>query len=304
MGESFKLPDKDLRILVFPGLGDIHWVLLKLQGMLTNPDRRPKVSVWNFDGRPRSLEFVRRVPFVEADGYHVPGNQKRIMLLGGFKGLNATGFYTVIENWIGFDYVMSFNGALLTGQTLDKIAPGVPVNWAYPINQTPNEITAQGVYKTTLGSKYIMFYFSEHGMFVNWVKRFPRLRIQQTLDLIHKMLPDYKLVLTGSVWDSPFNASLKGPNIINEVGRTTLDQFFGLLRGASVFCGFPGGNTIISTHLNVPTVMIWDEFFKHPNFRTNWVDPAKLNTLYFPLETKSTTNATIADKVVKLAKAQ
>ncbi len=295
----FKFPNKKIRILLWPGLGDQHWCLLKLQGMLATPDQKPDVYIWNFDGRPRTLEFLERIPFITAAGYHVPDNQKRIVGSQEFRGLNHTGEHVVIENWLGFDYVISFNGALSSGQSFDSILPGVPINWSYPINQTAGELAAQAIQKKTIGSKYVVLFFSEHGMFKEWSKRLPRFRIQQIIDSISRHLPDHVLVLSGASWDRPYNSILRGLNVINAVGQTNLDQFFAMLRGASGFLGFPGGNTIIATHLNTPCVMLWDEFFNCREFRTNWVDPAKINKFYFPLETRGTTNATITDTIVR-----
>ena len=60
-----------MKILTIPGIGDIHWVMLKLESWIAKncPGEIPEVHVWNFDGRPRSEDFVKRIPFVKFGGY-------------------------------------------------------------------------------------------------------------------------------------------------------------------------------------------------------------------------------------------
>src|SRR5690606_25859798 len=59
--EAVKPEAARARLLLLPGIGDIYWVAVKLAGW--SAAYRPQVAIWNFDGRPRSLEYVRRIPF-------------------------------------------------------------------------------------------------------------------------------------------------------------------------------------------------------------------------------------------------
>ena len=58
------------RILLPSGIGDIHWVLVKLQAFIQALGCPPP-ELWIADdvARRRSLEFLRLVPWVVAGGY-------------------------------------------------------------------------------------------------------------------------------------------------------------------------------------------------------------------------------------------
>jgi hypothetical protein len=62
---------------------------------------------------------------------------------------------------------------------------------------------------------------------------------------------------------------------------------FGLIKGARYFVGFPGGNTILSQHVGIPTCMLWNRVLKawsNMSFRSNWVDPARIDSIYHSFE--------------------
>jgi ADP-heptose:LPS heptosyltransferase len=115
-------------------------------------------------------------------------------------------------------------------------------------------------------------------MFTNWVNHLPPEKIKDLL----AQIKGYKLILTGSTWDAPFNELLESENVINMCGDTSLDDLLGLIKGASAFVGWCGGNTIISQHLNTPTLMLWSNYFEKP-FQTNWVSPDRLGKMYIPM---------------------
>jgi hypothetical protein len=90
------------------------------------------------------------------------------------------------------------------------------------------------------------------------------------------------LILTGSRWDEPLNDWLSsncGSYLEDLTGKTTLSELIGLIRGAGAFAGWPGGNTMISTHFGINTYILWSDVYKH-GFYTNWVDPDKVNRSY------------------------
>ena len=72
-----------MRILTICGIGDIHWVMLKMESFIEQNCKGtiPEITIWNFDGRPRADGFVSRIPFVKFAGYdNEPMNniQKRL----------------------------------------------------------------------------------------------------------------------------------------------------------------------------------------------------------------------------------
>lgn len=267
-----------MKILVIPGIGDMHWVLLKLESFIVKhcPGEKPEVWVWNFDGRPRSGEFIERVPFVKFGGYL---NESIDMDRKSFDESYMRGDpnFAKIADFHGFDYYLCVNGMLRVGLPWNSILPQYKTNWNYEIKTDDCPVP--------FDEKYIIFYFSDHGMFKNnWTKYLDAPKIASLLDVMKDW--GYKLILTGSSWDKPFNDKIQSysnnKNLINMCGDTSLPELLGLIKGASAFVGWCGGNTIISQHMNTPTLMLWSNYFNR-QFQTNWVDPNRINKTYIPM---------------------
>jgi hypothetical protein len=258
-----------MKILTIPGIGDIHWVMLKMESFIQQNCRGeiPEIHIWNFDNRPRSADFVKRIPFVKFGGYF---NQSLEIDKRRFNASYMRGQYSEIKEFHGFDSYLCVNGGLRIGHNIENILPQYKVNWDYEINLNGCS--------TSIKEPYIIFYFSNHGMFTNWVNHLPPEKIKDLL----AQIKGYKLILTGSTWDAPFNELLESENVINMCGDTSLNDLLGLIKGASAFVGWCGGNTIISQHLNTPTLMLWSNYFEKP-FQTNWVSPDRLGKMYIPM---------------------
>lgn len=270
-----------MRILLIPGIGDIHWVMLKMESWIKRncQGQKPEIWIWNFDKRPRSHEFVERIPFVKFGGYlnrDIDLDRRR------FHQSYIQGTISEIYKFHGFDCYICVNGELRIGNQMPRILPKYQINWDYKINLEGCE--------PTIKDPYIIFYFSDHGMFTQWVKELPQKRINEFL----KEIKNYRLILTGSSWDKPFNDKLKDAE--NMCGETTLPQLFSLIQGASAFVGWCGGNTIISQHLNTPTLMMWSKYF-NKKFQTNWVKPEKIGKIYRPLDVEDLSKKKFMDNL-------
>ena len=271
---------KPTRILVIPGIGDVHWVSLKLKSFCAiNGIDDPEVWVWNFDDRPRSLEFVQRLPFVTAGGYWNQPLTDAWRL--AFEKCYMLGMQDVVAPFGEFDYFICVNGSLRMGRTLQyDILPECKTDWEYQLRTTPAELNYGD--EQASRDKYVLLYFSDQGMFRFWLNRWPSQGIADFLDALSVWLPEYRLLLTGSSWDEAFAKQVLSHTcapIENLVGQTNFDQFMGLLRHASGFAGWCGGNTIVSTHIGIPTYMFWSDYFCR-EMQTNWVDPSKIGTVY------------------------
>jgi hypothetical protein len=275
-----------MKILLIPGIGDIHWVMLKMESWIAKncPGEKPEIWIWNFDGRPRSGDFVRRIPFVKFGGYldrNIDMDKRK------FHHSYMTGLVSEIKDFYGFDYYICVNGELRIGKLMDRILPRYEINWDY-------EIDLKGC-EPPIDDPYIIFYFSNHGMFTQWVRAMPPEKIKKFIGSIK----DHRLILTGSTWDSDFNKLLEGGNVENWCGDTSLDQLFGLMKGAKAFVGWCGGNTIVSQHINTPTLMLWSDYFIK-QFQTNWVKPEKIGTIYKPLNVENLTFETFRKNLDEL----
>ena len=268
------------RILLVPGIGDIHWVMLKMQSFIEiNELETPEIWIWNFDNRPRGLEFIERIPFVTPGGYWdgpVEGKNKKT-----FNAMYNNGEYDILKNFEDFDYLICPNGSLRFKESFERdIMPEYKCNWEYPLSVTDEELNYMA--DNLEAGPYILLFFSRFGMFRQWLTRWGPKAIRTYLDYIHRMLPKHRLILTGSEWDVNLNDELSGMcgnHIENLAGKTSLSQLLGLIRGASAFTGWCGGNTIISSYLGAKTYILWSDFFR-PCMSYNWASPKSLNNNY------------------------
>lgn len=279
---------KRLRILLVPGIGDAHWVVLKLESFLAAKNATADVWVWDFDGRPRSVPYLDRIPFVRSRGYWRRARVQDHHRI--FERLYTKGEQDLVEGFLGFDYFICVNGSLRMGKRLeDEILPEYAVNWNYKVTEMKRDASYRRRFLDRYGP-YILLGFSSYGMFSQWVANFGARNIGRFLVRLQELFPEHRTVLTGSPWDEDFSGLVGlevkkhgGKRPLSLVGKTRLGSFLSLTRGASAFLGWCGGNTIMSTHFRVPTVMIWSDYFPDRKFWTNWVDPAAVGVTYLPL---------------------
>jgi len=224
----------------------------------------------------RADGFVSRIPFVKFAGYdnQPMGNQQKRL----FHQMYMDGSKDLVTGFKGYDYFVCVNGSLRIGHSMNNILPQYKTNWNYQINV--DDCTSP------YSEPYIIFYFSNHGMFTDWVSKMTPEKIRSFM----QQIKGYKLILTGSSWDAQFNQELQDNGVVNLCGKTSLSELFGLIKGASAFVGWCGGNTIVSQHLNTPTLMLWSNYFEHKAFQTNWVDPDRLGKVYIPMDVETATN--------------
>ena len=273
---------KKTRILVIPGMGDIYWVAVLLEDFIKKHKiQDAQVAIWDFDGRPRSAEFVKKIPFVSWGGYC--SFPKDVQVLNDSYIYDH---YSIKEGLFGFDYYFCVNGHLREGKSLDKI-DGYRTNWDLKLFESLEEKRFGVEFKKEHGL-YVVCYFTEHGMFEQWVKDMPAYVIGDMLNDIHTKF-GYKIVFTGCKWDedyvnriTPFMAE---GSFIDLAGKTSIDQLFGLMKSSAGVIGWCGGNTIMSTAFNVPTIMFWNEYFKNSSFFKHSCKPKSYKKWYHPVMT-------------------
>lgn len=252
------------KILVLPGIGDIYWVMTMLEDFCEQ--RRivnPTVAVWDFEGRQRGIEYVQRIPFVKSGGYFVkPPHPHK---LPAFRQSYQTGQRSIIKGLFGHHYYIAVNGAIRHGRSIAD-ATKCSVNWYPTYTRTDAERTAEAKLRADFGD-YIMLHFSAFGMFRYWTQAWPLEKCATFIQRVRER-SGKTLLLTGAGWDRPFAEELAvRTGVVNLVGLTDADAFFGLLHGASAVAGWCGGNTILATTLQKPTMMLWSrEFFPNQGF--------------------------------------
>lgn len=278
---------KPLRILVPPGIGDIHWIALKLRSFLEREKATADVWVLDHDRRPRGLAFVRRLPFVRAAGYYRPNVSEVEMLQDPrFQSCYFTGESDALPGLFSFDFFLCFNGSLRTGKEFEGILPKCSFEWDYPVTEEKKDTEILD----RVPQKYVLFGLSDFTIFAEWVKAIGEDKLRELLALIPERFPGRKVILTGAAWDVPLNRRLAG-DALDLTGKTSLGELLALIRRADAFVGFAGGNGIVATHLDCPTLLIWHmNVYPEARFRQNWVDKSKNGGLYTFTEATSYTH--------------
>lgn len=279
-----------MRLLVIPGIGDIHWVALKLQSFIDThcPGQVPEVWIWNFDNRPRSADFVKRLPFVRFGGYwNHPLEQPT------FHDHYITGNVDVTWGFQDFDALLCVNGSLRVGRDMTQIMPEYGINWQYPIRETPED-TAFGD-RFAADGKFALLCFSDFGMFAKWVHHMPARVCSSLIQRLGERM-GCRMVLTGSPWDAEFCKRLTG-HTDDLIGKTSCGELLAMIRRAEAFVGWCGGNTIVSTHMGTPTLMLWSDYFTDRRFQTNWVAPQAMGRCYTPMNVENFDESAAVDAV-------
>lgn len=295
------------RILLLPGIGDVYWFAVGAEAFQQRHGLdRLEVSIWNFDGRKRTQEYVQRIPFLVDGGYFTrhgwPGK------LPEFREAYFTGERSVFPGFLGFDYFVAPNGALVTGRTINwalGLEPG-ELRWTFPLRSLGREVTFEHNYQRKYG-RYILAHFSDFGMFPKWTKAWDARRCAEYCRLIHQAT-GWPVLLSGLAFDRPFSqkvAQFAGRGIECIAAQTPPDAFFALLNQASGCVGWCGGNTILAASRGLPSHLGWSEtHFPDPAFYRNainpstWRDPA--TATYEPFIVERDAPAAAAERYVAL----
>lgn len=269
------------RILVAPGIGDIHWVMLKMESMIAErfAGETPEVWVWcEAKSTRRAKDYVERIPFVKWGGYydanafHSFGSQ-----------VFVKGRPYVVRNWEGFDLFVAFNAPLGQGKKLDLIEPQWKVNWDYKLELTKHDLGFGERAHYAYGD-YIPVWFCGHSFYRGWLNNFT---IAQMHDLLTCLEEHHKVILTGAKWDEQFMRQFDDVHRLNLVGKTSMGHLLGLLKHAKAYVGHAAGQGMLSQHLGTKTFMLWHPRQWTPNFMANWVDPKKNGSVYHGLDLRN-----------------
>lgn len=289
------------RFLMLPGMGDIYWVMVKMQSfMQKNNIESAEVDIWDFDDRPRSIEYIDRIPFVQRGGYFKNKEYRDTV----FRESYHDGPRSIFPNYKGYDYYFAVNGVLRVGHTLDDPALDIgqyQSDWYFPFFMSLEEQATGERFRAEHGP-FIMTHFSNLGMFRHWERCLPPAQAYDILEHLHR-LRGKRIVLTGKYWDSEYNQELmkldRGRILIDMVDKTPLPDFLGLMRASDGMFGWCGGNTVKSTYFKRPTVMLWNDYFPDERFFANCCPPDSLNQWYWPLNISRCDAKTVLDTVLR-----
>lgn len=282
-----------LRLLLPPGIGDIHWCMLKMQSLARalNGSHPPEVSVCSMNGeRDRAADYLRKVPFVEFAGYHEMQGHRN-----DFRRVFSDG--ERLENYQGFDHFYGYNLPVLHGDPPGKWWPEqCEAAFDYPLLISDRERETEARAKAQ--GPYVLASFYRAGWYQRW---WDALRPDQILKELRLALPEHRIILTGASWDAPLMRELAdATGALSLAGGTSIDELFGLIRGASVYVGHAAGNTMMSVHLRTPTAIVWHPDTFVEGMWTCWAPPGEQH--YRTLDAKARTPREAAREVACLAR--
>lgn len=277
------------RILLAPGLGDIHWVLLKLQSWIKRRGwDEVEVSLWDVDGRPRSGDYLRMIPWLKvgpdfkASMRHPP--HVRAAFNKVYEERNTT---DSVLNFMGYDALVGVNGNMRNGVPFKDIMEGAEVNHAYgPM------LTNDYGFRQMVNGPYFVLFFTGHGMYAShWNKC---IDIKALVKALKERFPRHRFIFTGLEWDREFNEGLS-EGYESLVNQTTLPELLSLISYSDGFIGWAAGNAIVAQHLGVKTVVWWSKKYFPTHDRTGWAsgpqmvleaeDPIDVDAIYRFLKT-------------------
>jgi len=266
-----------------PGIGDLHWIMAKLESFKEkNNIERVKVHMnlgkqENKNFHDCSLEFLELIPFIDSAESVLEEIPFEYALVGG----SGTPLFI---NHGGCDYMLEFNSYLEKGIRLKDILPEYEVNFDYPILEPRDAKMFANEAKKNAGGKLALVFTASEEANDNWVKDFwtpgDWMEVARRIHKETKCRP----VLIGARWDKSYTdriIKLDREGIIYDlVGKTSVTNLLALIREASVLIAFQCGVVMMATKFRTPVAGFWPVksranpkgLFKR-SFTRSWLPP-------------------------------
>ena len=250
---------KILRVfLPRPGIGDIHWVFLKLRALLARHGaQQADVQIATESGRPerRSQQFLEANPLIRIVEY-VASPAKSLPEPGVVVG-GAT------DRW---DYALDATSQFNAGKNLDaEFLPGLDTDWNYLLNY---DVFARRIYENERREAVCLSMLD--GNHLNWGTYWHEAEWAWLANLLAEyVLPVGVGLKCDWAWADKIHRS--GGHLSNAVGST--ESFFDiipLLRQSHGIIGTCSGLTMIAAAGGIPTIILWPIGFKKECWH-NWI---------------------------------
>jgi hypothetical protein len=297
------------RIVVPGGIGDVYWCMVKMESFLRSKGitEKPQIVVlsetemWE-SSRDRAIPFLKMIPFIQL-GHPLstpvnPVKPQPKCLRAIYDEISLRCGRSVIPDFQGFEYLMCFNGVINTGHWLEKDDP-LECNWYFPLLISEEQKQFESLCRKKYG-KYAVFYFSLYGDYIRLnVNQFS---LEKMGEGIRRFTSECGLtpVFVGAHWDKKWPTPHRWvdylpqllemiPGAVDLVGETSLDQVFGVLRGAELISGYHCGLTNMGIVFKKPSVLLWATDRFPPNTSLAVAPPDTRMKTYIPLYTKNLT---------------
>ncbi|MBU2425230.1 MAG: hypothetical protein KJ560_22150 [Gammaproteobacteria bacterium] len=274
------------------GIGDMHWILTKLESYKEkNKIDHLAISIHEDSGHLHSASFLQRIPFVDS----VICKEKPFKFIWNIPPLER--HTTLMENIDDCDVRIEFNSELEAGRRIETILPEYDVNWEYEIPYAEEDRTFANRVKVLGGKKFVVLYASSRGGNSNPTWTAGKWGLNEWVGLISLLnAKGIQPVLVGAGWDLEYAQDLekvcdeRGMSedaFLNLVDQTPLWRTLALIRECDAFIGFPSGLGIMSVKFKKNTIMFWPCAHKwfDDGFHTAWVSPETLKSdIYHPMK--------------------
>jgi len=292
------------RIVVPGGIGDIYWILVKLQAFCGRHgiEDKPTLVILSDDGvwessRLRSVPFLKMVPFVQIGAPSTTpmfsGPRKEKVLQEFYSRLSRENHQAIYPGFMGYEYLICYNGLINSGHWLER-DDDLECDWYFPMEISEEQRSFQERCQDRFGD-YAVFYFSMVGDFVT--RNMAQFPLDKMAEGINRFVARTGLapVFIGAWWDFKWPVPgwkdhlpvliSKIPGAVNLVGQTSLAQAFGVMRGAKVVAGYHCGLTNMAAVFGKKTVLLWATGRFPENTPLAVAPPDTRMTSYVPLMT-------------------
>lgn len=279
-----------VKILLPPGIGDCYWPIVKLQAFIKRENLGiPDLLIAapedrKFKSHLRAMPFLEMFPFANASWETIGFGANDL-----WKEAYTKAGRTIFKDVLGCDYFMSYNGILEAGLSMAQVDTDLECDWYPPRFVSLEEQQFMDGCIREHG-RYLVLAFYFHGTFTYWSREFGPEKIIESIRQISKDT-GLKPVFAGGAWDAEDKALRKLMSTIDHVdlvGKTTVPQMFGLIRGSELVIGYPSGFTMSATLLKKKTIALWNDYHRY-GFYWNTSPPDSKNKFYFIENTKGLT---------------
>lgn len=284
--------NKEIIIGMPPGIGDLHWIMTKMESFKKKNGIEKIKIVMNLlwmtqnNRHTYSLDYLKLIPFIDS------GESKDEIMPFEYALAGGSG-KPFFKNVGGCDYLIEFNSSLEAGIPLKEILPEYDTNFDYPISRPPYaDEYAQKIKRLAGGKLFLIFTASTLGNDIWANKLWGPWDWMKLVDEIYKTTKCKPVVIGGS-WDKDYvqrlNQLNRNNSFIDIVGHTNIIQLFALLRAADLLVAFQCGVMMMAVQFRTPTVGFWPiksktnptAKLKRP-FMRSWLPPWAEEVGYMP----------------------
>jgi hypothetical protein len=226
-----------IHLAVPPGVGDVYWVLTKLQAYkAAHPGQQVKLLVQACGDLDRAGQWRDMVDFIDHLAFW-PFKPDRAAL--------ETGIGKTPQGWP----ILWPNAVVDKGRPLAEWLPDLALDLSFPVRTTH-----------VPGGPRTVLYVSSDGINRAWMSHLPTGYWYDVVEALNKAVG--RVTIIGAKWDRPFferwiREAPRRLDVENLVQSTTLMQVADILKHARFFVGVISGMTILANHFRTPCAAIY-----------------------------------------------